>query len=110
MFRAMFDRIKANTFKVLTRLRLRRVEEEEQPAPLHEPEAAPATPEQDEAAKLGFKHTAQPSSLSYSGPSDGSKGKKQKQPVKREEPRVGRNDPCPCGSGKKYKKCCGAGV
>lgn len=24
----------------------------------------------------------------------------------REEPRVGRNDPCPCGSGKKYKKCC----
>ncbi|NQT67029.1 MAG: SEC-C domain-containing protein [Actinobacteria bacterium] len=22
--------------------------------------------------------------------------------------RVGRNDPCPCGSGKKYKKCCGA--
>jgi len=27
----------------------------------------------------------------------------------REEPRVGRNDPCPCGSGKKYKKCCGRG-
>ena len=27
----------------------------------------------------------------------------------REEPKVGRNDPCPCGSGKKYKKCCGAG-
>jgi len=26
---------------------------------------------------------------------------------RREEPRVGRNDPCPCGSGKKYKKCCG---
>jgi len=26
---------------------------------------------------------------------------------KREEPKVGRNDPCPCGSGKKYKKCCG---
>jgi len=25
-----------------------------------------------------------------------------------EGPRVGRNDPCPCGSGKKYKKCCGA--
>lgn len=28
-------------------------------------------------------------------------------PIEREEPRVGRNDPCPCGSGKKYKKCCG---
>ena len=29
-------------------------------------------------------------------------------PVKRETPRIGRNDACPCGSGKKYKKCCGA--
>ena len=28
--------------------------------------------------------------------------------VKREGKKVGRNDPCPCGSGKKYKKCCGA--
>ena len=26
---------------------------------------------------------------------------------KNEAPKVGRNDPCPCGSGKKYKKCCG---
>jgi uncharacterized protein YecA (UPF0149 family) len=31
-----------------------------------------------------------------------------KVPFVREEPRVGRNDPCTCGSGKKYKKCCGA--
>jgi uncharacterized protein len=29
--------------------------------------------------------------------------------VQRTEPKVGRNDPCPCGSGKKFKKCCGAG-
>ena len=29
-------------------------------------------------------------------------------PVQSEK--VSRNDPCPCGSGKKYKKCCGAGV
>jgi len=28
--------------------------------------------------------------------------------VVRSAPKVGRNDPCPCGSGKKYKKCCGA--
>jgi hypothetical protein len=27
-------------------------------------------------------------------------------PFKRETPKIGRNDPCPCGSGKKYKKCC----
>lgn len=29
------------------------------------------------------------------------------QPVVKKEKKVGRNDPCPCGSGKKYKKCCG---
>ena len=30
-----------------------------------------------------------------------------KEPVKRKTAKVGRNDPCPCGSGKKYKQCCG---
>ena len=30
-----------------------------------------------------------------------------KEPIKNEGPKVGRNDPCPCGSGKKYKNCCG---
>ncbi len=29
-------------------------------------------------------------------------------PMVRETPKVGRNDPCPCGSGMKFKKCCGA--
>ncbi len=28
-------------------------------------------------------------------------------PLRRESPKVGRNDPCPCGSGRKYKQCCG---
>ncbi len=31
-----------------------------------------------------------------------------RQPIQRELPKIGRNDACPCGSGKKYKKCCGA--
>ncbi len=30
-----------------------------------------------------------------------------REPFVRPEPKVGRNDPCPCGSGKKFKKCCG---
>ena len=30
------------------------------------------------------------------------------EPVRRSEPKVGRNDPCPCGSGRKYKHCHGA--
>ena len=28
------------------------------------------------------------------------------EPYRRETPKVGRNEPCPCGSGKKFKKCC----
>jgi len=32
------------------------------------------------------------------------------QTIRRDVPKVGRNDPCPCGSGKKYKKCCGRGM
>ena len=34
-------------------------------------------------------------------------GQAQQQPTKRDGEKTGRNDPCPCGSGKKYKKCCG---
>ena len=42
--------------------------------------------------------------LVFSGGDDAAQKKK---PVKRTEKKVGRNAPCPCGSGKKYKKCCG---
>ncbi|MBN2583029.1 MAG: SEC-C domain-containing protein, partial [Planctomycetes bacterium] len=34
-------------------------------------------------------------------------GQEKPKPIIRTQPKVGRNDPCPCGSGKKYKKCCG---
>ena len=34
-------------------------------------------------------------------------GNKAVDPIVNASPKVGRNDPCPCGSGKKYKKCCG---
>ncbi|HBC89990.1 MAG TPA: hypothetical protein DCZ00_00925, partial [Lactococcus sp.] len=39
-------------------------------------------------------------------PQNGSSTEKAK-PIVNEGPKVGRNDPCPCGSGKKYKNCCG---
>lgn len=35
-------------------------------------------------------------------------GEQKVRQIKLEQPKVGRNEPCPCGSGKKYKKCCGA--
>ncbi|MCK4650669.1 preprotein translocase subunit SecA [Candidatus Babeliales bacterium] len=37
-------------------------------------------------------------------------GAKEHKTVKREGKKIGRNDPCPCGSGKKYKKCCGKSI
>ena len=47
------------------------------------------------------------SSLPGEAPKANPNGGEKPKPV-RKEPTVGRNDPCPCGSGKKYKKCCGA--
>ncbi len=53
--------------------------------------------------KIEREQVAKPTSAS-GGSSDGTLSKK---PVVRKEAKVGRNDPCPCGSGLKYKKCCG---
>ena len=39
--------------------------------------------------------------------SHGEENAVKKQPVRRTEKKIGRNAPCPCGSGKKFKKCCG---
>ena len=50
---------------------------------------------------------AKPVSEGFAGGGDKTLAKK---PVVNKTERVGRNDPCPCGSGKKYKKCCGAGT
>ncbi|MEQ2128600.1 preprotein translocase subunit SecA [Caldanaerobacter subterraneus KAk] len=54
--------------------------------------------------KLKREQVAKPVSTNING-----EGDNKKQPVVKEK-KVGRNDPCPCGSGKKYKKCCGANV
>ena len=80
MFQDLLFRIKENTFQPLTRLQLQVVQEEE------------------------FKHEEQ-KDLQYAGGEEGDAPKKE--PVRRAEPKVGRNDPCPCGSGKKYKHCHG---
>ena len=40
------------------------------------------------------------------GASGSSDSSVKKQPVRSASSKVGPNDPCPCGSGKKYKKCC----
>ena len=54
------------------------------------------------------KQEVSESRLSYNGSKSSPKqAKRNDVPYRRSEAKVGRNDPCPCGSGKKYKKCCG---
>ncbi|MDO4550168.1 MAG: SEC-C metal-binding domain-containing protein [Planctomycetia bacterium] len=38
---------------------------------------------------------------------DGTQADRRREPIRNTQPKIGPNDPCPCGSGKKYKKCCG---
>lgn len=58
-----------------------------------------------EVKRTGFR---EPSKVIATGPGDTPQSKPGSQPVRvTEEESVGRNDPCPCGSGKKYKRCCG---
>ena len=61
-----------------------------------------------ERERLAFEH-AQASGLSEGGAVDGGEEPPAapQQPFTREQPKVGRNEPCPCGSGKKYKQCHG---
>jgi hypothetical protein len=55
-----------------------------------------------EDSQIRAKGPAQSSAKSNLSPAAGAS------PIKRAMPKTGRNEPCPCGSGKKYKKCCGA--
>jgi preprotein translocase subunit SecA len=90
LFQAMLDRIDTTTIRSLFNLQV-------------VSEQAP-----DE---LQRRRAARPSSMNFTGPNQGAAaGGEEEGKVKtvvRNQPKVGRNDPCPCGSGKKYKKCHG---
>ena len=87
MFQNMLFHIRENVFRTLTRVHVQ-----------------PETPEEP-APELDLRHKDEEQDLSYSG---GSEVEAPKATPVRAGRQVGRNDPCPCGSGKKYKKCCGA--
>ncbi len=80
-----------------------------------EAEAA-AKAKHDKKESLGYSAPA--GKLSQTGPvkadgkevKDSSPKQGKRQPFVRRGKKIGRNDPCPCGSGKKYKKCCGRDV
>ncbi|MEH6590098.1 MAG: preprotein translocase subunit SecA [Halioglobus sp.] len=62
--------------------------------------------QQAEREKLAFQHAAASSAIEGDEPEAGQSAETP-QTFTREEPKVGRNEPCPCGSGKKYKQCHG---
>ena len=78
MFMDMIERIKKETVRFLFHIQVARPEE------------------------VAAKEKARQDQLVYSHD-----GEVARQPVRRSKKKVGRNAPCPCGSGKKYKKCCG---
>ena len=79
MFQEMIARIKEETLGILFRIQLA------------------------EPQKMKEIQRPREQQLTYSGSGEPQK----KKPVKRADKKIGRNAPCPCGSGKKYKKCCG---
>ncbi|HET7496759.1 MAG TPA: SEC-C metal-binding domain-containing protein, partial [Candidatus Eisenbacteria bacterium] len=74
-----------------------------EPAGALEGPGAPAPPPQRARAR----ETHAPVTA-FGTPAEETPSKERRAPVATQEPKVGRNDPCPCGSGKKYKKCHGA--
>ncbi len=81
------------------------------PITMNKPAAESAIPAFAGAARSASSASAR--QASYGGETQGPRpartgGDDVIKTVRREEPKVGRNDPCPCGSGKKYKKCHGA--
>ena len=80
LFQAMIERIQEEVVAILYRIQIAEPEQVEE-----------VNPERNQ------------SNLSYSH----NEGGAQKHPARNADSKVGRNDPCSCGSGKKYKKCCG---
>lgn len=94
MFQELLVHIREGAFRALTRVRV-----EQRPTEVAEEVVAAPEPEPM------FQHKEQPQQLSYSNEPEDLLGAPAQAKA---ENKPGRNDPCPCGSGKKYKKCCGA--
>ena len=102
LFQTLLANIKSDVTRILSHVQVRRPEEveelEQQRREALEREKAAADSRHDapEAADEGAADAEAPLPPGADG-----------RPRRREGPKVGRNDPCPCGSGKKYKQCCG---
>jgi len=105
LFQSLLERLKGDVIRILSHLQIQRKDEADEIERRRREEAA--------RQQLAFQH-AQASALPE-GEAEAAEGQAPPRTpqapiaqVVRDEPKVGRNDPCPCGSGKKYKQCCGA--
>ncbi len=95
LFEGMLDALKSDVITILSKVRVQQQEEVERMEAERQAQA-------EAAARL-----AQAQHASADGLGDDDNQGDDHQPMVREERKVGRNEPCPCGSGKKYKNCHG---
>ncbi|MDR2012629.1 MAG: preprotein translocase subunit SecA [Rhodanobacter sp.] len=107
LFEGMLDRIKHEVIQILARVRIRSEEEVEAMERQQRQQA------EAQARAMQFQH-AETSGMAADDSADAAAAAEalpalpvRPGTVHRREPKVGRNDPCPCGSGKKYKQCHG---
>ena len=97
LFEGLLQRLKYEVVRFLSNVQVQRSDE-----------AAAIEQQRREAAakqKMAFEHAEAGSAVA---PAADAPPPAAPQPITRAQPKVGRNDPCPCGSGKKYKQCHGA--
>ncbi|WP_104401285.1 preprotein translocase subunit SecA [Vibrio penaeicida] len=96
LFEGLLDSLKIDVITVLSKVRVQQEEEVERM------EAQRRAQAEEAARRQQFQHQQAENPLS-----DGEQEESSPQPTQREERKVGRNEPCPCGSGKKFKQCHG---
>jgi preprotein translocase subunit SecA len=92
MFGEMLGNIKSDIIGILSRVQIRTQQDLELAEKKPEPQ------------QLTYNHPAAPNALTGE---TGGEGGAAREPFIRKERKIGRNEPCPCGSGKKYKHCHG---
>jgi preprotein translocase subunit SecA len=97
MFEALLNSIKYETVRFLSHIQ---VASEDEMRKLEEQRRL-------EQEGREYQHADSKSLTSDESSAGGQKAPQAQQPQQRQGPKVGRNDPCPCGSGKKYKQCHG---
>ncbi len=101
LFSDMLENVKREVVTLLARVRIRSDEEVQ---------ALEAAERQQVEARLSQSQFQHQDAGSYSADEEAAQVEAAQQgvnPLQRDEPKIGRNDPCPCGSGKKYKHCHG---